>query len=182
NRQSKEVQKELDLFDEKNMNEFLLRRIKGSRSIMPQKGDVFIVSPKEGLYFYGAVVSDRFNLDLYEGCELFTAVIFKEKAKYIGAKDYSLNFNNIMFPPFIVDLFYWRRGLFYNIGDKITIPEDFNYGFFDVIDYKYCDEYENEIDFTPTHCSVSGVKTIYGVGYEIHREAIFDKTLYEPKK
>ncbi|MGL4606424.1 MAG: Imm26 family immunity protein, partial [Eubacteriaceae bacterium] len=132
NRQSKEVQEEFDLFVEKNMNEFLLKKIKGSRSIVPKKGDVFLVSPKEGLYFYGVTLSNRLDKKLCEDEELFTAVIFKEKASGISDRDYSLNFNNIMFPPFIVDLFYWRRGLFYNIGDSIEIPKNFEYGFFDV--------------------------------------------------
>ena len=52
---SLEIQKELDDFYDTKAATHQLKVIKKSRSI-PKVGDVFLVSPREGIYFYGKVL------------------------------------------------------------------------------------------------------------------------------
>ena len=50
-----EIQKELENFYDTKAATHQLKVIKKSRSI-PKVGDVFLVSPREGIYFYGKVL------------------------------------------------------------------------------------------------------------------------------
>ena len=48
----------IDKLKEINPKEFQLRVIKRKR-IRPQEGDVFVLSPREGMYFYGKVLKSN---------------------------------------------------------------------------------------------------------------------------
>ena len=83
-----------------------------------------------------------------------------------------LDLENLLFYPQIVDKGYWSRGYFYNIGKQIEIPNELDYGFYDVVDEYYVDEYGNRILKCPKLLGIDGVATGTGVAYKINRELI----------
>ena len=174
-KQPPDVQKKLDeLKEAPSMNQ--LEVIKRKR-VVPQTGDVFLASPVKGIYFYGIVLNDHPN-DIFGG-DLFVIILFKTKTKEQTMNNFKLDFDNILTAPRIVGKEYWTRGYFYNIGKTDLNVDNIDYGFYDVIDRRYYDEYEEELDHIPRYLGIFGAATIIGVAYDIWVELIIDSSLLE---
>ena len=139
--QSKEVREKLDRLSEQDPREYQVKILKRKR-IIPQKGDVFVVSPREGVYYCGVVVNAGDGIS-----DTYSAVVFILDKEYesMDIDVAELDLENLLFYPQIVDKGYWSRGYFYNIGKQIEIPNELDYGFYDVVDEYYVDEYGNRI-------------------------------------
>ena len=166
--QSKEVREKLDALDEQNPREYQVKIIKRKR-IIPQKGDVFVVSPREGAYYSGVVISAGIEIS-----DTYSSVVFILDKEYesMDIDVAELDLENLLFYPQIVDKGYWSRGYFYNIGKQIEIPNELDYGFYNVVDEYYVDEYGNRILKCPKLLGIYGVATGTGVAYKINRELI----------
>ena len=166
--QSKEIREKLDRLREQDPREYQVKILKRKR-IIPQKGDIFVVNPKEGMYYCGVVVNAGDEIS-----DTYSAVVFILDKEYesmdIDVKD--LELENLLYYPEIVDKGYWSRGYFYNIGKQIEIPNELDYGFYDVVDEYYVDEYGNRILKCPKLLGIDGVATGTGVAYKINRELI----------
>ena len=166
--QSKEVREKLDRLREQDPREYQVKILKRKRTI-PQKGDVFVVSPKEGMYYCGVVINAGVEIS-----DTYSAVVFILDKEYenmdIDVKD--LELENLLYYPEIVDKGYWSRGYFYNIGKQIEIPDDLDYGFYSIGKECYVDEYKNRISRHPKLLGIYGVATGTGVAYYINRELI----------
>lgn len=176
--QPDDIKKRLDELDNQEINEYQLKVIKRKR-VIPQKGDVFLVSPKESLYFFGLVMEG--NVNNINGDGLSVVMIFKDKARSIEDSNFTPDFNNLLIPPATVGREYWTRGYFYNVGHMDASFDDVSYGFYDIIDGKYYNEYEQEIpepgDFHLL--GTFGVSTINGIARKINRELIMNSSLLE---
>lgn len=88
-----------------------------------------MVSSIEGVYYCGVVINPG-----VETCETYSSVVFILNKEYedkdIKVED--LNLEDLLYYPQIVDKGYWSRGYFYNIGKKIEIPDDLDYGFYSI--------------------------------------------------
>ena len=166
--QSKEVREKLDALDEQNPREYQVKIIKRKR-IIPQKGDVFVVSPREGAYYSGVVISAGIEIS-----DTYSSVVFILDKEYesMDIDVAELDLENLLFYPQIVDKGYWSRGYFYNIGKQIEIPDDLDYGFYSIGKECYVDEYKNRISRRPKLLGIYGVATGTGVAYYINRELI----------
>lgn len=165
------IKKELEKLDESDPKEYQLQVIKRKR-ILPQKGDVFLVSPRKDLFFKGVVVNS--NISNINGEELLLIFILKNKSGEI----YDLtDVSELLIAPVMVGREYWTRGYFYNTGENIEIPSEIDYGFYSIGKEMFMDEYGNEIVREPELLGTFGVATITGVSYEINVELIIDKTL-----
>ncbi len=165
------IKKELEKLDESDPKEYQLQVIKRKR-ILPQKGDVFLVSPRKDLFFKGVVVNS--NISNINGEELLLIFILKNKSGEI----YDLtDVAELLIAPVMVGREYWTRGYFYNTGENIEIPSEIDYGFYSIGKGMFMDEYGNEIVREPELLGTFGVATITGVSYEINVELIIDKTL-----
>ena len=166
--QSKEVREKLDRLSEQDPKEYQVKILKRKR-IIPQKGDVFVVSPREGMYYCGVVVNAGDGIS-----DTYSAVVFILDKEYesmdIDVKD--LELENLLYYPEIVDKGYWSRGYFYNIGKQIEIPDDLDYGFYSIGKECYVDEYRNRISRCPKLLGIDGVATGIGVARKINRELI----------
>lgn len=174
-KQPPEIQKKLDELDEEDPEEYQLKVIKRKR-IIPKTGDVFLVNPVQDLYFYGIVLND--NINNINGDEQSVIMIFKSKTREQTMDNFILDFDNILIGPCIVAKGYWSKGYFYNIARLDSIMK-IDYGFYDVIDGKYYDEYEVELKHTPKYLGLFGVSTITGIAYKIKQELIIDNSLLE---
>lgn len=169
-----DVKVELAKLDEMDPKEYQLEIIKRKR-IVPQKGDVFLVSPKKDLFFKGVVVNS--NINNINGEELFLIFILRDKMKMPDIINSSIDISELLIDPVIVGKEYWTRGYFYNTGDTIEISSEIDYGFYSIGKGKFMDEYGNEIFKEPKLLGTFGVATITGIAYDINIELIIEKTL-----
>lgn len=165
---SNEKKEKLRILEEQDLKEYQLNVIKRKR-IKPQKGDLFVVSPREDMFFWGVVINSDINV---QGDDFYTVFILKDKAR--GPEDTNIptDITNLLIGPSIVGRWYWNKGFFYNVGIDITIPDNLDYGFYSVMDKRYTDEYDNPIEREPELVGISGLSTGSGIAYEINYELI----------
>lgn len=181
NAQSESIKKQLDWLYDAEPNEYKLKVIKRKR-IQPQEGDVFLVSPRDNIYFYGKVI--RSNI-----CNPYSnwtngqnvIVIFKCKTDVISMEKYNPNYDDLLVRPTVVTKQYWSNGSFLNI-DNIPLTDlekNLDYGFYDAIDDCFVKETGEEINWIPKIMCEKGIATLSGISYYIERELIIDKTLLD---
>lgn len=171
NKQPDEIKNEID-----NKVLHQLHVIKRKR-VIPQKGDVFLVNPVGGVYFYGLVLNAGVK-NIHAEDELYVVAIFKKRIKSLEDydKDFIPDFNQLLIRIEIVGREYWTRGYFYNITTYNYLIER-TYGFFCIIDFTYYDEYGRELTYKPELIGIWGVATVAGIAMKIQTELIIDKTL-----
>ena len=178
--QPEEIKRELDdlseAFDDYKVfkEKYQLKVIKRTRKLA-EKGDIFVFSPREGIYFYGLVTND--NVTNNNGCGLFVIMLFKCKTKAINCDGFVLNYNDLLLPPLIVTRLYWTKGFFYNVGHLDEVNYNISYAFYDVGYNIILDEYKNKVNYMPDYLSVSGVMTDIGIAYDVNKELIINKDL-----
>ena len=182
NKLTQEDKEKIDLLYEIDPKEFQLRVIKRKR-IRPQEGDVFGLSPREGMYFYGKVLKSNIetvdNNPFIEGSNV--VAIFNCKTREISLEDYKPNYDDLLIRIAIVDYSYWTRGYFYTIAN---IPLDENeknidYGFYSIAFGKFYKPTGEEIMHKPKIFGMNGITTIIGIAIEIESEFIFNPKLLE---
>lgn len=135
-----------------------LIRMKKSRK-KPKQGDIFIIQPKDSLYFYGKVIRTNIysNDPMINGMNL--VYIYNKPTKEIVMPTF-LNLNELLIAPNIVNFTGWSQGYFVTIGNlQVTKEElELKYGFYNVIARKYVNEEGKELNYKPT------IWTDYGVG------------------
>lgn len=168
---SDEKKERLRLLEEQDVKEYQLRVIKRKR-IKPQKGNLFVVSPKENMYFWGVVINS--DIEFFKGDDERFSVVFilKDRAESPTDTNIPKNITNLLIDPAVVGRWYWNKGFFYNVGIDIEIPDDIDYGFYDIMGRQYVDEYENTIKRVPELVGVYGAKTGQGIAYEMNYELI----------
>lgn len=182
---SEEKKKEWDAVADMHYKELLPRVIKRKRKY-PEKGDVFVVSPFDGVYFFGIVVNTNIR---YSDCnDGLVVMIFKDYTNDISNIEFTPNFNNLFMEPSIVTQGYWTRGYFYTV-DKAEIPSDLDYGFLErhpiirddkiVHEYKFVNEHGRPIDHEPYYLGCYGLTTDLGITMYIRKELIFDESILE---
>ena len=180
--QSNDIKSKLDGLDNARPKDYQLKVIKKSKT-EPVEGDIFVLSPREDIYFYGRVLKSNIN---HISQDTFVhgksvVVIFKCKNNEISMSNYYPNYNDLLIRPEIVDKSYWSKGYFFTIENK---PLDDNekkldYGFYSIGKGKFLKETGIEIDHQPVLLGTYGIATISGIAYEIEKELIIDSTLIE---
>jgi len=179
--QPDEIQMKLKALDKMNPKEdYQLKVIKKSK-IFPQEGDVFLICPREGIYFYGRVLKSDIN---HIAKDTFihgksVVFIFKSKTRTFDLSNYFPNYNELLIGPEIVDSSYWKKGLFFTIAnmpvEKAEIELD--YGFYSVGKGKYFKEDGIEIQHTPLLLGTYGIATITGIARNVEKELIINPQL-----
>lgn len=164
--QSDEVKNKLDILREQNYKEYQLKVIKRSK-IIPKIGDVFEIKPNDDTTLYGVVINTPIKNRNGDNLNL----IFVMK-KNVNVNDFKFTDDELLISPMIVGREYWSRGYFFNTGNRLSIPNDIDYGFYDIVEQKYVDEYGNDLKRIPKTFGVMGVSTISGVAYEINKALI----------
>jgi len=167
---SNEIKKKLDAIDEDPSLEKQMLVIKRKRSY-PEIGDIFQVKPTEELTFYGIVVNN--HIDNINGDDLLVVMIFNADVDIKNCIQRGVRKEDLLIPPEIVGKEYWTRGYFYTVDKFESTLDVKNYGFYDISDMKFYDEYENDIGEEPELLGVYGVATIFGIGMKLNQELIF---------
>ncbi len=180
---SEEKKKECDALDDMHYKELLPRVIKRKRKY-PEKGDVFVVSPFDGVYFFGMVINNHVRYSNCDDC--IVVMIFKDHTNDISNIEFTPNFDNLIIKPSIVAQGHWTRGYFYNVS-KAEVPDDLDYGFFDqrfvirdgerVDIYRFLNEYGKPLDHEPKYLGFYGLTSDIGITHPMRRELIFDDSI-----
>ena len=179
---TQEDKEKIDLLYEIDPKEFQLRVIKRKR-IRPQEGDVFVLSPREDMYFYGKVLKSNIeridNNSWMEGKNVIA--IFNFKTREISLEDYKPNYDDLLIRIAIVDYTYWTRGYFYTIAN---IPlndyeKNLDYGFFDIVFGGFFKATGERMNHKPKLFGTYAITTIIGIAKEIESEFIFNPKLLE---
>lgn len=178
-----DVIKQLDDFNELSIEDYQLKVIKRKRQEI-KDGDVFILSPKEGIYFYGKVIKSNIK-HKYETSFLHQqnlVFIFKCKTTEQNMDKFVADYNNLLIRPAIVNKNYWSRGYFFNVGNEPVKEEEKNldYGlvYMQLGSTTYHKEDGEQIE-KPKILGIYGITTISGIADEIGRELIIDPSLLD---
>lgn len=184
NMQSHEIKERLDSFRNSDYQLRIIEKTKPKINI----GDVFLLSPRENIYFYGKVLKTSIktiNNDTFvEGKN--TVFIHKCKTNKKSMDDYNPNYDDLLINPSIVDISYWKSGYFYTIGNSplTEIEKTLDYGFYKlgipgIRDGWFCTEEGKKIDHQPKIKGIYGVATITGIAAEIEKEIIMNPLLID---
>jgi hypothetical protein len=178
---SPEVKSQLNDLDNshgRNFDKWQLKVIKRTRKY-PEKGDVFVYSPRENVFFYGIVIDDNAGNLLGEH-HFYVVALFKDKNHSLKEINFAPKEENILCPPMIVSRLYWTKGFFYNVDSIEKLPIEIDYGFYDVIGKKgYVDKNENCLNYVPKLVKAFGICSDVGVAINVNVELIINKELLE---
>lgn len=167
---SESKKQKINELDNMQIHEYQLKVIKKKR-IYPEIGDIFQINPAENSSYYGIVVNN--HVTNRNGEDLIVVVIFNDDDSVQEKLSRKIMNSDLLIPPCIVGKEYWSRGYFYNIDhyeDKIDMD---SFGFYNLKDGFFYDEYgKNKFQSEPNITSMGGVYTISGIAYEINRELI----------
>lgn len=164
-----------------NYDDLQLRKIKAKRPKHINTGDVFVLSPRENLYFYGHVLNGEIktidNRGFIVGNNL--VVIYRLNTDQITMDRFiSATKRDFLFSPCVVHRQYWTQGYFFTIGNcefDFTNP-DYDYGFLDLISGLVNEEGE-ELDHIPKWIDYRGITTLSGIATYVEKELIMDPSL-----
>lgn len=179
---TEEVKNKLEALEKLKPKEYQLRLIKKTKPVL-QEGDVFVLSPRENVYFYGKVL--RVNIDHIEKDTFVhgknVVFIFNNKTTKQTIDDFEPDYSKLLIRPCIVDVSYWNKGLFFNVGktEISDFEKKINYGFYKIgINSNwYCKEDGTVLDYKPDLVGIFGITTINGIASQIEKEIIINTDL-----
>jgi hypothetical protein len=180
--QTADIQEKLDALEKMESKDCQLRIIKKSKK-GPIDGDIFLLCPRESIFFYGKVMKadiDHLGKDIFfHGKNL--VFIFKYKTKELSIDNFRSDYSNLLIPPEIVDNSCWYSGLFYTIGnEKVTDAERcLEYGFYNILSGKYYKENGVELEHRPIILGTYGVSTITGIASNVEKEIIINPRIID---
>lgn len=181
-RQPQEIKDKLDSYEN---YDFQLRMIKRKKPTL-SAGDVFLLSPREDIYFYGKVFKTNIKSisknELIEGNH--SVFIFKCKTNRLTMDDFAPDYDNLLIDPCIVTTSYWWRGFFYNVGNipLTDFEKSLDYGFYNTGSDRFSTEEGERLNHQPRIMAGGGMTTITGVASEIEQELIINPALVDFKQ
>lgn len=184
-RLSKQQREELDRFYNLPYELIQLQVIKKQRKPV-STGDVFVYSPKRGIYFYGKVIKADCDFEMKKSLkrnQLNLCFFFRSRSATITMENYEADYDNLLMLPMIIPQLYWRCGYFYNIGNIPLTEQEKNLdtGLLMGIPEGYFayDLNENPIYHIPKYPFGTGFNTDLAVCIEVNRVLIAEPELLE---
>lgn len=176
--QSDEIKKQLSMLKYIDFDKYQLNVIKRKRPKL-SRGDVFVLNPFGDIYFYGLVLNANINVKPL-GNNLVSVCILKKYTHGIDKHPQiiKLTEENILLKPRIIHRSYWNSGYFYNIDYNVGSDVKLDYGFYDIGEKCYVDEYGKKM-MPPKISNGFGFTTMIGVVRPLHYELIIDNSFLE---
>ncbi|GEN45965.1 immunity 26/phosphotriesterase HocA family protein [Alkalibacillus haloalkaliphilus] len=151
----------------------LLIKMKPSRK-KRKAGEVFVLQPKEGIYFYGRVMKVNISIQRPGMSGWSLVYIYQNPTNELKLPNH-LDNRELLIAPKIVNNQGWLKGYFCSIGHIPVKDEDYkkDYGFWDIVTKQYLDEEGKPISFTPTIYTDFGIGSYGSVAYDIKQ--VIDK-------
>lgn len=180
--QSDETKRKLDELKKADPKQYQLKVIKRTRN-EPSEGDIFVLSPRENIYFYGRVLKSNIN-HIWKDTFVHgknVIVVFKAKNTEISMDRYSPDYDNLLIKPAIVDKSYWSKGFFFTIGNNPveSLERNLDIGFYSIHKKEFLKETGVTINHLPSIFGTYGITTIIGIAYEIEKELIINPSILE---
>ena len=166
-----EVKAKIDSLDNAELADYQLQVIKRKRAY-PKIGDIFQINPRDQIFYYGIVINNHIKNINTE--EQLLILIFQKDVNIQESIANGVKSEDLLLPPQIVTKGYWTRGYFYTIDHYEEDIHLDDYGFYDIFDRKFLDEYGNEIATEPKLLGTFGVCTISGIARKMNQEMIID--------
>ena len=164
-----EKKKKIDELQDMLISEYQLKVIKRKR-VYPEIGDIFKINPKADILYYGVVINN--HIKNKNGDDLVLILIFNNDEDIHKKLERHIAKDDLLISPSVVGKEYWTLGYFYNIEHTDKKVEIDTFGFYDIFDGFWYNEYEQKLDSEPAIKSMGGVKTISGIAYEMNIEMI----------
>ena len=156
---------------QKDKFEYLISMKKSRKK--PQEGDVFVLQPMEGVFYFGKVIQTNLkSLDSFiNGMTLIYVYRFFSNAKEMP---YALENEELLIPPIVVNHQPWAKGYFEMIGNVGVSEKERNvdFAFWDVLRRKYVDITTAQpivLKKEPKYQSIFGLGSYGVVGKEVHK-------------
>jgi hypothetical protein len=136
----------------------------------PSEGDVFVIQPEEGRYYYGKVILTNLKSrdSLINGMTLVYIYnkVSSEKAFLENPEEAGL-----LIAPIIVNNQPWQKGYFETVGNtKVSEKEkNLNYGFWDMLKKEYVNYNGDELLKEPRYWTHFGLGSYGIVGKEVKK-------------
>lgn len=171
---SPEISSKLDDLEEKGHMTDELIFIQRKRPKL-QKGDVFVVQPRENIYFYGLIL----NVCSSPACNCkIIACIFKNITHEKNMDNFRPDFNNLLLPPLLLFKEPWTSGYFFNVGrinlDGIDVP---TYGFYHDYSNHIMSDLNERLNYYPSLIGLQQYSGTGGVAFRIESELIINPDL-----
>ncbi len=183
---SQEQQYEIcELQDDVRLIPRLIKLKRNRKPVEVKVGDIFLVSNKDGLYFYGKVIQEvNTNHPKYSWSErCFVAFIFKCVTKEKTLDNYLPNYFDCACGPKIFDESYWTKGYLEIIGNIPLTKEEkkLDIGFFDGNQYggSFLDAKGNMLSHFPEIYGSLGFVTPVGISIGLSSTYITNPALLE---
>ncbi len=183
-----EVVRKLDLIDTMYYKKFQLNVIKKSKK-SAQTGDIFVIEPVKGIYFYGKVLVGSVECideeSSYNGFSVI--VIFKTKTYELTLDNYNADYDNLLIEPTYVSDLYWKKGYFHTIANQelTEVEVNLDYGFFESFCLEEGGYFENAIgeclSKQPKLFTTKGIETDIGIAMGVWMKFIVDPSLLDNK-
>ena len=153
-----------------------------------ERGDVFVVQPKEGLYFYGRVlntgVSTRFRGygGGYKLDDALVVCVYRCKTTRLTLDDFRPSYDRLLADPHLVIDNVFSSWYFYKLGNvPISAEEEaeLDYGFHDINSRTIVDEYGEDMEHMPRFLRSMGLGSFGAVACDMRFEFIIDHSLLE---
>lgn len=153
------------------MEEFKdLIKMKPSRK-KPCEGDIFVIQPLVGQYFYGKVIRTNLPNEM-EGMRGWNLIyIYKKMVQESVPSAEWLDPEQILIPPMIVNNQGWIQGYFLTLASVKVAERDFvkNYGFWDSFTKQFLDEEGKLLGYEPIIWTDYGIGSYGSVGYDVQK-------------
>lgn len=136
----------------------------------PSEGDVFVIQPKEGLYYYGKVIITNLkSRDSFINGMTLIYIYNKVSSEKVFQKN--LEEADLLIAPIIVNNQPWQKGYFETVGKtKVSEKEkNLNYGFWDMLKKKYVNYNGDELLKEPRYWTHFGLGSYGIVGKEVQK-------------
>ena len=171
---SPEINSKLDELEQKGYMTDELVFIQRKRPKL-QRGDVFVVQPRENIYFYGLILNVVSTSSC--NCKIF-ACIFKNITHEKNMDNFRPDFNNLLLPPMLLIKEPWTSGYFFNVGrinlDEIEVP---TYGFYHDNTNCIVSDLNERLNYYPSLIGLLMYSGIGGVACDIESELIINPAL-----
>ncbi|MCL2332849.1 MAG: immunity 26/phosphotriesterase HocA family protein [Actinomycetia bacterium] len=178
------IQDQLQALKEKRIMTDELLFIK-RKNAPPKKGDIFLVQPQEGVYFYGCVLDTEVSLEMNPGVfdwrNAIVVALFVDKTKELTLGKFFPSENNLLTLPQIVIPSGWRRGYFFTVGHVDPSEIVIDYGFVEItkVSAPILDSRGQALDRVPRHLVVLACGDVGAVAVNITRELIMSPWLLD---
>lgn len=149
------------------MDHLILIKMNPTRK-RPKVGDVFVIQPLEGIYFFGVVVRIKIpsSNPMVNGWNL--VYIYRNPSRKMEIpKD--LTSQELLIPPQIVNNQGWLKGYFQTIGSITLTDKDFvkDYGFWSFVKKQFVNEEGTPLGFQPEKYTDYGIGSYGSVSHDV---------------